>query len=88
VEVCPGNLIKKAADGTATLKRPQDCWGCTSCLKECSFGAISFYLGADMGGRGSVMRTEQTGTVRRWLVEREGNVILSVDVDKTRSNQY
>jgi adenylylsulfate reductase subunit B len=70
------------------LKRPQDCWGCTSCLKECGFGAISFYLGADIGGRGSVMRTEQKGTVRRWFVERDGTVILSVDVDKTRSNQY
>lgn len=28
-------------------------WGCTSCLKECRFEAINFFLGADVGGKGS-----------------------------------
>ena len=28
---------------------PKDCWGCASCIKECAFGAIAFYLGAGNG---------------------------------------
>ena len=55
IEACPGNLIKKDAQGKAVIKHISDCWGCTSCLKECKTGAISFYLGADMGGADSVL---------------------------------
>mgnify|MGYP000869636356 CR=1 FL=1 len=55
IEACPGNLIKKDAQGKAVIKHISDCWGCTSCLKECKTGAISFYLGADMGGAGSTL---------------------------------
>ena len=51
--VCPGSLIKTDEDGKAYIKYPRDCWGCASCLKECKFGAIEFYLGADIGGIGS-----------------------------------
>ena len=45
VEACPGNLIKKDTDGKAFIKHVKDCWGCTSCLKECRFEAINFFLG-------------------------------------------
>ena len=51
-EICPGSLIKLDATGKAFIKYPKDCWGCTSCVKECPVFAIRFYLGADMGGRG------------------------------------
>ena len=58
VEVCPGNLIKIVnVDGKriAKIKHIRDCWGCTSCIKECPKMAISFFLGADIGGKGSML---------------------------------
>ena len=33
--VCPGSLIKMGEDKKAYIKYPKDCWGCSSCLKEC-----------------------------------------------------
>ena len=51
IEACPGNLIKKGADGKAFIRHERDCWGCTSCLKECKNDAICFYLWADIGGK-------------------------------------
>ena len=49
-EICPGNLIRIRQGGTAFLPHPEECWGCASCLKVCSAGAIAYYLGADIGG--------------------------------------
>lgn len=57
IDVCPGSLIGRGKDGKAQMQYPKDCWGCVSCVKECPVGAIDFYLGADMGGRGSTMHT-------------------------------
>ena len=58
LDVCPGSLIKTDATGKAYIKYPKDCWGCTSCLKECKTGAIAFFLGADIGGMGSEMKAK------------------------------
>lgn len=45
VEACPGNLIKKDTDRKAFIKHVKDCWGCTSCLKECRLRQlISFWV--------------------------------------------
>ena len=44
--VCPGSLIKTDENGKAYIKYPKDCWGCTSCIKECPAYAISFFLGS------------------------------------------
>lgn len=41
--VCPGSLIKRDEDGQIFMKYPKDCWGCSSCIKECAFDAISLY---------------------------------------------
>ncbi|MCD8012074.1 MAG: ferredoxin family protein [Lachnospiraceae bacterium] len=59
VEACPGNLIKKDSDGIAGIRHERDCWGCASCLKECRFGAIQYFLGADIGGRGAVLSVKK-----------------------------
>ena len=59
LDVCPGSLIKTDATGKAYIKYPKDCWGCTSCLKECKTGAIAFFLGADIGGMGSEMTVNE-----------------------------
>ena len=53
LDVCPGSLIVRGEDKKAVIRYPKDCWGCASCIKECPFEAISYYLGADIGGMGS-----------------------------------
>ena len=87
VEVCPGNLIKLTG-GKASIRRPEDCWGCTSCLKECAFGAIRFYLGADIGGRGGEMHTVREGPLTHWIIEAPGREAVTITVDSRESNKY
>ena len=87
-EVCPGNLIKRDSDGKAYIRHPEECWGCTSCLKECRFGAIHFYLGADIGGQGSLMHTEQDGNLCHWIIEPPDRAPITITVDRRNANQY
>ena len=69
--VCPGSLIKKDGDNKAFIKYPKDCWGCTSCIKECPMHAISFYLGADIGGMGSKVHTRgKRSNILKWVIEK------------------
>ncbi len=86
--VCPGGLIKIDAEKKAFIKYPKDCWGCTSCIKECSVYAIRFYLGADIGGKGSLMHTERQGNILKWIVERPDGSICEIDVNQKESNKY
>jgi NAD-dependent dihydropyrimidine dehydrogenase PreA subunit len=86
--VCPGSLIKVSDTKKAFMKYPKDCWGCTSCLKECSFGAISFYLGADIGGRGSKLTTAIEEDIVHWQIEDTNGELLVIDVNRKDSNQY
>jgi adenylylsulfate reductase subunit B len=88
IEACPGNLIKRDPEGAAFLKRPRDCWGCTSCLKECAFGAISFYLGADIGGQGSQMCTKQDGDYCHWIISRANGEEQTITINKKDANKY
>jgi adenylylsulfate reductase subunit B len=87
VEVCPGNLIRMI-DGHAVIKREKDCWGCTSCLKECKTGAIAFFLGADMGGKGSVLSVEEHGDVRDWTVTAPDGTKKTIRINTKESNKY
>ena len=87
IEVCPGNLIKADADGKAYIKEPRDCWGCTSCLKECAVHAIRFYLGADMGGMGSLVHTEKEGDVLRWIIDHPDGKTSEIRIHTKQSNQ-
>lgn len=88
IEVCPGNLIKTDRQGKAVIKREKDCWGCTSCLKECKAGAVQFFLGADIGGRGSSLSVETKGDIRIWTVTDPGGNIKQIEVNGKDSNQY
>ncbi len=88
VEVCPGNLIRPGEDRKACIKRIRDCWGCTSCVKVCPVQAISFFLGADIGGLGAVMTVSQSGTINRWKITRPDGEVNVIEVDKTASNKY
>ena len=87
VEVCPGNLIK-FVEGKAYINRPKDCWGCTSCLKECKTGAIQFFLGADIGGKGSILSVNEQGDERHWIVTSPEGTTKTITVNTKESNKY
>ena len=68
--VCPGSLIHMNADGKAFIKYPKDCWGCTSCLKECAVHAIRLpglvlvgVLFGDAVGGGEVAHVDRHGQI-------------------------
>jgi Ferredoxin len=86
--VCPGNLIKSDDDGKAFMKYPRDCWGCSSCVKECKAGAIAFYLGADIGGRGSKLTVREEGDIIHWYVEKADGEVAVIAVNRKDSNKY
>lgn len=84
---CPGGLIEMK-DGAAFIRCPRDCWGCASCVKECPAGAIEYFLGADIGGRGSVMNVRREGDILHWNIHKyDGNTVV-IDVDRRNSNNY
>lgn len=87
-EVCPGNLIRLYEGQGATIRHPEECWGCASCLKECRAGAISYFLGADIGGRGSLMQTVQEGALTHWIITKPGGEAVTITVDSRDSNKY
>lgn len=87
-KVCPGSLIKSGDDKKAFIKYPKDCWGCTSCIKECPVHAVSLYLGADMGGQGSLVHTEKEGDILRWIIQKQNGEISEIDVNQKESNKY
>ncbi len=86
--VCPGSLILKDTDGKAYIPKPQNCWGCTSCIKECPVYAIGFYLGADIGGKGSLVHTELEGDILHWIIDHPDQTRTQIDINKKNSNQY
>lgn len=87
-QACPGSLLYPNEAGKTVIKYPKDCWGCTSCVKECSAQAIRYYLGADIGGKGSTLYTRQASGLLHWvLVDNEGKETV-ITVDKTQANAY
>ena len=87
-KVCPGSLIKLNEDRKAYIKYPKDCWGCSSCIKECKFGAIALYLGADIGGMGSLVHTESKGDVLNWIFEHYDGRVTEIPINRKESNKY
>lgn len=88
VEVCPGNLIKLGAGHRALIRHPQECWACTSCLKECPVQAIGLYLGADLGGAGSVMTVKIKGKISRWICTAPDGSQKVIEINSADSNKY
>ena len=86
--VCPGSLIHMNQDGKAFIKYPKDCWGCTSCIKECRHDAIRFFLGADVGGRGASMVVSEKPDISTWTVEKSDGTKITIQVNKKDANKY
>lgn len=89
IAVCPGSLIKSCDDGKKVyMKYPKDCWGCSSCIKECPTSAISLYLGADIGGRGSKLTVQLKEDTAHWKIEENNGTVHSIDINRKDSNKY
>lgn len=87
-EVCPGSLLVEDHAGKTQIKYPKECWGCTSCVKECNFKAIQYYLGADMGGKGSSLYTKQEGQLLHWIIVAPDGTEQTLTIDKKQANAY
>lgn len=87
-EVCPGSLLYKDSSGKTAMRDPRACWGCTSCVKECKPNAIQYYLGADMGGKGSVMYTKTEGQLLHWIVVAPDGSKQQLTTDGRQANAY
>lgn len=85
--VCPGSLIK-IENKKAFIKYPKDCWGCTSCIKECPVNAVQFFLGADIGGMGSLVHTEKDGDILNWIINRTDGTKTEIKINTKESNKY
>ncbi len=88
VDICPGNLIRSDENGRAYIARPADCWGCTSCIKECRFEAIDFFLGPDIGGRGTVMHVRESKVGFDWTFTLPDGTKKEISVNAKDSNRY
>ena len=86
-EVCPGTLIVMEGK-KAVMKYPKNCWGCVSCVKECKAGAIDFFLGADIGGMGSLVHTEKKGDILSWIIDKPEGETIKIDINQKESNKY
>lgn len=87
-QVCPGSLLYKDGAGKTEIKYPKECWGCTSCVKECNAQAIKYYLGPDMGGQGSFLYTKQEGQLLHWIVVLPDGSEKRLTTDKSQANAY
>lgn len=88
IDVCPGNLIYKDQDQKMFIKYPKECWGCTACLKECKFGAIKYFLGADIGGQGGYLMTDDKSDFLHWHIVDKSGAETEIIIDKRESNKY
>lgn len=70
------------------MSRPSDCWGCTACVKECPTDAIVYFLGADMGGRGTELRVRSTAKANVWTFTHADGSELVITTDRTKANKY
>jgi adenylylsulfate reductase subunit B len=87
-DICPGGLIEVNESGKAEIDVPEDCWGCAACLKECGHGAISYFLGADIGGKGMTMTVRAQGETLEWIFRSPGGAEKTIVVDRNESNRY
>jgi adenylylsulfate reductase subunit B len=87
-DICPGGLIELNESRKAEIAVPEDCWGCTACLKECAYGAISYFLGADIGGKGTTMTVRAGGETLEWIFRSPGGSEKTIVVNRNESNRY
>lgn len=85
--VCPGTLNYLDEDKKAFIKYPKDCWGCTACVKACPVAAISYYLGAEIGGREASLTASDQEDKVIWKIK-NGSETTEIVIDRKESNKY
>ncbi|MBZ9607640.1 ferredoxin family protein [Clostridium estertheticum] len=88
MDVCPGNLIFKKNDSKAFIEYPQECWGCCACVKECPAMAINYYLGADIGGKGTYLNTKKEKNLLHWHMFRPNSEEIIITTNVAEANKY
>lgn len=88
LDICPGNLIYKRKDGKAFIKYPKDCWGCTACMKECKYSAISYIISPQIGGSGGKMNVKESNNFLIWTIQKEDFKNIEIKIDRAQSNRY
>jgi adenylylsulfate reductase subunit B len=89
IKVCPGSLLYlDPQESKAYVKYPQDCWGCTACLKECRAGAIKYYLGADLGGKGTLLHTKLEKELLHWIFVHPNGQEQRITINQKAANKY
>lgn len=86
--ICPGNLIALNEERKAFLKRPDDCWGCCACLKECPAGALCLVLDPQMGGRGETLAVKREGSRLLWEFTDKNGRRKELVTDRRKANEY
>ena len=79
--------LKKRRGRQGTYSKYQRLLG-TACLKECHTGAILYFLGADMGGMGSMLSVKEKGDVRIWRVDSPNGETKTIEINMKDSNKY
>lgn len=87
-KVCPGNLLIENNEHQTIIRCLEDCWGCTSCVKACQFEAISYFLGADIGGLGSTLQTKEEGDLLHWVIKHIDETEKVITINKKQANTY
>jgi adenylylsulfate reductase subunit B len=87
-DICPGNLLYADQAGKTVNKYPQDCWGCTACLKECQVLAIRYYLGSDMGGKGSFLYVRKIDQRLHWIISQPDGKERVITTNSSQANEY
>ena len=44
--------------------------------------------GADIGGMGSKVHTEENGDILKWVIEKYDGTVSEIDIDRKESNKY
>ncbi|MCB2361403.1 ferredoxin family protein [Clostridium estertheticum] len=88
IQMCPGNLIFKNDKSKAFIKYSEECWGCTACLKECPVQAINYYLGADIGGKGTFLNTKKEKNILHWHIYKPNKVEIIITTNVAEANKY
>ncbi|MBU3111115.1 4Fe-4S dicluster domain-containing protein [Clostridium lacusfryxellense] len=88
LNVCPGNLIYKKENSKAYIKYPEECWGCCACVKECPASAINYYLGVDIGGKGTYLNTKKEKNLLHWHIHKPKGEEIIITTNETEANKY
>lgn len=90
-EICPGNLIQMVGPKNqrkAQMTYPDECWGCMSCVKICPVQAIEYFLGEDIGGKGTTLTAKTSKKQIDWLACKNGCLLEKIITSRQDANKY